>query len=128
MEFEGLDEAWQVWSLESTKAVLAYRPDIFDSQEFPAECLPTIYVTKGRRGRRPGRDVPDPADSWYVTLYLEPEVDLGEREFDSAEAATAGAMTLASEFSRGEISYRDLYQVPRPSYFEQLDELTGREP
>jgi hypothetical protein len=126
MEFEGLDDAWEVWSLESTKAVLAYRPDVFDSQEFPPECLPTIYVTKGRRGRRPGRDVPDPEDPWYVTLYLEPEVNLDERAFESQGAATTGAMDLADEFSRGEVSYRDLYQVPRQTYFERLDELTGR--
>ncbi|SDJ48969.1 hypothetical protein SAMN05216226_10462 [Halovenus aranensis] len=126
MEFEGLDDAWEVWSLESTKAVLAYRPDVFDSQEFPPECLPTIYVTKGRRGRRPGRDVPDPEDPWYITLYLEPEVNLDERAFESQGAATAGAMDLADEFSRGEVSYRDLYQVPRQTYFERLDELTGR--
>lgn len=126
MEFEGLDDAWEVWSLESTKAVLAYRPDVFDSQDFPPECLPTIYVTKGRRGRRPGRDVPDPEDPWYVTLYLEPEVNLDERAFDSQAAAATGAMDLADEFSRGEVAYRDLYQVPRQTYFERLDELTGR--
>lgn len=126
MEFEGLDDAWEVWSVESTKAVLAYRPDIFDSHEYPPECLPTIYVTKGRRGRRPGRDIPDPDASWYVTLYLEPDVSLDEREFDSREEAAAGSMRLASEFARGEIAYRDLYQVPRPSYFEKLDELTER--
>lgn len=127
MEFEGLTEGWEVWSVESTKAVLAFRPDVFDSHEYPAECLPTMYVTKGQRGRRPGRDVPDPDDAWYVTLYLEPEVNLDQRAFDTKEAAIAGSETLATEFSRGEIDYRDLYQVPRPDYFEQLDELTGRE-
>lgn len=127
MEFEGLHDGWEVWSVESTKAVLAYRPDVFDSHEFPPECLPTIYVTKGQRGRRPGRHVPDPDDSWYATLYLEPDVSLDRREFDTRVEAADGTVTLAAEFARGDVDYRELYQVPRPDYVEKLDELTGRE-
>lgn len=126
MEFEELDEGWEIWSVESTKAVLAYRPDIFDSHQFPAECLPTIYLTKGKRGRRPGRDVPDPDDPWYVTLYLEPDVSHTQQQYESREQAEAGAIELAGAFDNGEIAYRELYQVPRPGYFEKLDELTGR--
>lgn len=125
MELEGLADGWDVWSVESTKAVLVYRPDVFDSQEYPPECLPTIYLTKGQRSRRPGRDVPDPDDLWYVTLYLEPDVSLEQRTFDSRQAAQAGTAELASEFVRGEIDYRALYQAPRLEYFEKLDELTG---
>ncbi len=126
MEFEGLVEGWTVWSAESTKAVLAYRPDVFDSHEYAPECLPTIYVTKGKRSRRPGRDVPDPDDSWYVTLYLEPDVSHNQQECSTREAAVSASTELAAAFDRGEIDYRDLYQVPRPEYFEKLDELTGQ--
>lgn len=125
MEFEGLPAGWEVWSVESTKAVLAYRPDVFDSHEYPAACLPTIYVTKGQRGRRPGRDVPDPADPWYVTLFLEPDVSHEETSYESRDDAVTAAVERASAFSDGDIDYRDLYQVPREAYFEKLDELTG---
>jgi hypothetical protein len=125
MEFEELAPGWEVWSVESTRMVLTYRPDVFDSEAFPAPCLPTIYVTKGKRGRRPGRDRPSADDPWYVTLYLEPEVDGDKREYDSREAARAGAAGLAAAFARGEVDYRSLYQVPRPEYLSRLDELTG---
>lgn len=125
MEFEGLTDSWEVWSVESTKAVLAFRPDVFDSHEFPPECLPTIYVTKGQRGRRPGRNVPESDDPWYVTLYLEPDVNRDQAEYDSESDAVSAAERLAEEFARGKIEYRDLYQIPRPEYFEKLDELTG---
>lgn len=127
MSLDRLPDGWEVWSAETTKLVLAYRPDIFDTNELPAPCLPTIYVTKGKRSRRPGRNDPDPEASWYVTLYLEPEVDHGTGEHESKEAATDAAVELATRFDAGEIDYRGLYQVPRPEYFETLDDLTGRE-
>ncbi len=127
MTREGLPDGWQVWSGEATKLVLAYRPDVFDSSDLPAACMPTIYVTKGKRSRRPGRDDPDPDDAWYVTLYLEPEVDAGTDEHDSREAAEQAAVDLAARFDAGEVAYRSLYQVPRPDYFDRLDEVTGRE-
>jgi hypothetical protein len=125
MEFEGLTDSWELWSVEPTKAVLAFRPDVFDSHEFPPECLPTIYVTKGQRGRRPGRNIPDPEDPWYVTLYLEPDVNRDQEEYDSEADAVSAATHLAEKFARGDIEYREFYQVPRPDYFEKLDELTG---
>lgn len=124
-----LDEAdlaagWRVWSAEEEKLVLAYRPDVFDGDAFPPPCLPTIYVTRGRRNRRPGPNRPGPGASWWVTLFLEPEVDHGGESFPDREAAVEGARDLAARFATGEIDYRDLYQVPRPDYFEKLDELT----
>jgi hypothetical protein len=125
MSFDAVADGWEVWNAESTKVVLTYRPDVFDTDAFPAPCLPTIYVTKGRRGRRPGRDRPDPDDPWYVTLYLEPEVTGEEREYDSREAARDGAADLAAAFAAGEVDYRSLYQVPRPDYLARLDKLTG---
>ena len=124
MAFEGLHDDWVVWSDQREKMVLAYRPDVFDGDAFPAPCLPTIYVTKGRRRRHPG-DQTRPEDPWHVTLFLEPEVDRSADQYDRREDATAAAVDLAAEFARGDVDYRGLYQVPREAYFEKLDELTG---
>lgn len=119
---------WQVWSDAENKLVVAYRPDVFDGSAFPAACMPTIYVTQGRRSRRPGVDHdPDPATPWFVTLYLEPDVQRDEERFDDGTAARAAARRLARRFVDGEIDYRGLYQVPRDDYFAKLDELTGRD-
>jgi hypothetical protein len=123
---EGLPDGWVVWSDEATKVVLAFRPDVFDTAAFPPPCLPTLYLTKGRRSRRPGRHDPDPGAPWYVTLFLEPEVEGAAGEYDDRTAATAGAVDIAGRFARGEVDYRSLYQVPRPEYLDRLDELTGR--
>ena len=123
-----LADGWRVWSDADDRLVLAYRPDVFDGEGFDAACLPTLYVTRGHRSRRPGgtRNLP-PDAPWVVTLFLEPEVSTPSREFDSPGTAVEGALDLAAEFARGEVDYRSLYQVPRPDYFERLDELTGRE-
>jgi hypothetical protein len=127
MAFDGLADGWQVWSDEDTKVVLAYRPDVFNTADFDAACLPTIYLTKGKQSRRPGLDQPRPGDAWYVTFYLEPEIDAGQDSFDDREAADDHVVSLSQRFADGDIDYRDLYQVPRPDYFEKLDELTGGE-
>lgn len=128
MVSDELPAGWEVWSEERRKVVLAYRPDVFNTADFPAACLPTIYVTKGRRSRRPGRNDPDPEDPWYVTLFLEPEIEGPTDEYDTRDGATAGAADLARQFADGAVDYRALYQVPRPGYFEKLDDLTGHEP
>lgn len=127
MSLDSVPEGWTVWSEEPTKLVLVYRPDVFDSEAFPAPCLPTIYVTRGRRSRRPGRRDPDPDDSWRVTLFLEPEIEGKTREYDDRDAALDGALELARAFAAGEIDYRALYQQPRTAYLDRLDALTGRE-
>jgi hypothetical protein len=127
MGLDELAEGWVVWSDQERKVVLAYRPDVFDTQAFPAACLPTIYITQGQRNRRPGREQLTPGTPWYVTLYLEPEIDRSADQYESRAAAIDGACDLAAAFARGEIDYRDLYQVPREAYFERLNELTGRE-
>lgn len=126
MSFEELADGWVVWNEERHRSILAYRPDVFDSQAFPAPCLPTIYLSKGKRSRRPGRDRPAPDDPWYVTLFLEPEVDTGTETYDSRQAAIEGAMELAERFAQGDIDVRDVYQVPREDYLDELDALTGR--
>lgn len=125
---DDLPEGWTVWNADPDgRTILAYRPDVFDSEAFPAACLPTLYLTRGRRNsRRPGPER-EPATDWFVTLYFEPEVTYPEQRYDSREAAETGARDLAAAFADGEIDYRDQYQVPREEYFEKLDELTGRE-
>ncbi|QGN08192.1 hypothetical protein Hrd1104_05425 [Halorhabdus sp. CBA1104] len=127
MPIDSVPDGWSVWSEEPTTLVLVYRPDVFDSEAFPAPCLPTLYVTRGRRQRRPGRPEPDPDDPWRVTLFLEPEIEGETREYDDRDAALDGALELARAFTAGEIDYRTLYQQPRAAYLDRLDTLTGRE-
>jgi len=126
MEFPELAEGWQVWHTEQQKVVLTYRPDVFDTTAYPAPCMPTLYVTKGQRGRRPGPHTPPSDAPWYVTLYLEPEVS-ESWQYDSRETARDGALSRAEAFASGEYPYRELYQVPRPEYLAKLDELTGHD-
>ncbi|WP_265111364.1 DUF5820 family protein [Halosolutus halophilus] len=127
--FDALPDSWTIWSEEDDgRAVLAYRPDVFDAEEFPPACLPTLYVTHGKRTRRPGTNPTSrtTANDWFVTLYLEPDVSLPDQHrFDDRSDAVACAIDLARQFDAGEIDYRDLYQVPRERYFDRLDELTG---
>ena len=127
MAFEDLPAGWDVWSDEATKVVLAYRPDVFNTTDYPPPCMPTIYVSKGKRGRRPGRDRPAPDADWYVTLFLEPEVSRDAETADTRGDAESVAVDLARRFSDGEIDVRALYQVPREEYLDRLEELTGRD-
>ncbi|SEQ37488.1 DUF5820 family protein [Natrinema salaciae] len=124
-----LPDGWTVWSQGADgRLVLAYRPDVFNADDFPAACLPTLYLTHGKRTRRPGINPADTADAedWFVTLYLEPDVSLNETlRFPTRTAALERTVELARTFDDGEIDYRGLYQVPRETYFERLDELTG---
>ncbi|MCY4729120.1 hypothetical protein KY092_00955 [Natronomonas gomsonensis] len=128
LEEAALGDGWQVWNAEDARVILAYRPDVFNGSEFPAACLPTVYVTRGRRNRRPegNRNLP-PNAPWMVTLYLEPEVNRDPDAYDTRSAALDGAVELTHRFADGDIDYRGLYQVPRERYFEKLDELTGRD-
>lgn len=127
LEEAALGEGWTVWNAEPERVVLAFRPDVFDGDAFPAACMPTIYVSRGRRDRRPAgtRNLP-PDAPWLVTLYLEPDVARDPDAYDSIAAAVDGAEELSRRFAAGEVDYRALYQVPREGYFEKLDELTGR--
>lgn len=126
MSFDALPTGWTVWHDDPDgRGILAYRPDVFDAEAYPAPCLPTIYVAEGARTRRPG-SARRRADEWRVTLFLEPEIDAGVERYDGREAAVEGAVAVARRFADGEIDYRSLYQVPREEYFDRLDELTGR--
>ena len=124
MGLDALAEDWTVWTESEEKLVLAYRPDVFDSHAFPAPCLPTIYLTRGKRTRRPGTG--RLGDDWFVTLYLEPEVDADTERFEDRESAVSEAVDLANRFASGAFDYRALYQVPREDYLDELDDLTGR--
>lgn len=128
----GLDDppaGWTVWSADADgRGVLVYRPDVFDGEEFPAPCLPTLYLTHGpRERRRPGRSRPDSDAAWHVTLYLEPEVTVpGGGTFPTREEAVEAALDLARQFSAGEVDVREVYQVPREAYLDKLEALTGQ--
>lgn len=126
LEESALGEGWTVWNADPKRAILAYRPDIFDGTVFPAPCLPTIYVARGRRNRRPqgNRNLP-PDAPWLVRLRLEPEIDRKPDAYDTRSDAVEGAIGLTNQFADGAIDYRALYQIPREKYLEKLDELVG---
>jgi len=125
MSFEDLPDGWTVWNEEAGgRAILAYRPDVFDTEQFPAACMPTIYLSPGSPRRRPGATR---GDGWTITLFLEPAVDARVETADTREAGVETALELASAFADGDVDYRAVYQVPREDYFDRLDELLGRE-
>lgn len=128
LDESALGEGWTVWNAEDDRAILAYRPDVFDGSAFPAQCLPTIYLARGRRTRRPegNRNLP-PDAPWLVRLRLEPDVDRKPEAYDARSDAIEAAERLTRRFSAGEIDYRELYQIPRESYLDTLDELTDRQ-
>lgn len=125
MPLAELHDDWTVWSDETDRVVLVYRPDVFDGGAYPAPCLPTIYATRGKRNRRPGGE--RVGTEWSVTLSLEPDVEARSETHADRSAALAAATDLADEFARGDVDYRDCYQVPRPEYLDELDALTGRD-
>lgn len=125
MSLDALPEGWTVWNEEPEgRVILAYRPDVFDADAFPAECLPTLYVTNGSRNARPGAGQLQ-TDEWHATLFAEPEIELANETCGSRGAALDAAVDIAARFAVGEVDYREAYQVPREQYFDQLDELTG---
>jgi hypothetical protein len=121
-----LGEGWTVWNAEPDRAILAFRPDVFDGSSFPAPCLPTVHLTRGRLTRRPegSRHLP-PDAPWLVTLRLEPDVERDPDVYDSRATAIEGAERLTRRFSAGDLDHRSLYQRGRESYLDRLDELTG---
>ncbi|MFB6070083.1 MAG: DUF5820 family protein [Halanaeroarchaeum sp.] len=126
---DAMPDAWAVWSQsEGGRVVLVYRPDVFDAHEYPAACLPTIYVRPrppDRRRRRAGERHED----WFVAVHLEPEVRVRsvESRHETREAAIEAAVDVAEQFDAGDVDYRDAYQLPRDAYLDALDDLTGRE-
>lgn len=124
---EELPEGWTVWNDEpGGRRVLAYRPDVFDTQQFPPACLPTLFVAAGPPNRPAAETEYGPTEVWRVQFFLEPDVELlPARTYDARADALAAARELAGEFARGELNYREAYQVPREEYLDRLDELTG---
>ncbi len=120
---------WTEWAAGADgRLVLAYRPDIFDAASFPPECLPTLYLTHGKRTRRPGRNPTDRTgeSDWFVSFYLEPEVTVEPpAQFPTREAALEYLLTVAAEFDDGAIDPREVYQVPREAYLDELESLLG---
>jgi len=123
---EALADGWQVWNADDTRLIVAYRPDVFDGATFDPACMPTIYLTRGRRTKRPegSRNLP-PDAPWTVTLFLEPDVTTSPEFYADRETAIAGVLELAQQFTAGDVDYRGLYQVPRNEYFAELDKMTG---
>ncbi|WP_254863281.1 DUF5820 family protein [Halovivax gelatinilyticus] len=130
MTSNGLADGWEIWTAEDDgRTVYAYRPDVFDGDEYPAPCLPVCYLTPGTQTRRPGQNPTDrtTTDDWFVTLYLEPEVYVDDvHRFESRSDAESFARSLLARFADGELDYREAYQIPREHYLDRLDELTGR--
>ncbi|MFB6148729.1 MAG: DUF5820 family protein [Halobacteriales archaeon] len=122
-----LPDGWVVWNEEpDARVILAFRPDIFDSAAFPPACLPTITVAPGSSpNQRPGDH--RHASSWYVALYLEPDVRVRSVDVtvDNRPTAIDRAVSIADRFVAGKIDYRGAYQQPRDAYLEKLDALTG---
>ena len=119
---------WTVWNDEPRgRRILVFRPEVFnESNDLPAPCLPTILISNRSRAPRPGA-ARVRTGTWHAVLTLEPEVEAVAEKFDSRAAAVEGANELARRFAGGGIDYREAYQVPREAYFEQLDEVVGRE-
>lgn len=123
---DALPEGWEVWNEEpGARIVLAYRPDVFDSEAFDPACLPTITVAPGSSPDRPPTHH-SRTRGWHVVLYAEPDVRLAASGgFEDREAAVSGAIDVAARFVDGEIDYRDAYHDPREAYLDRLDALTG---
>ena len=125
---ETLPDGWQVWNAEpGGRVVLAYRPDVFDGDAFPAACLPTLTVAPG--GSPDAR--PDPrgrSGAWHVALYLEPDVRVREVEarFEDRDAAVERAVAVAERFATGQIDCQGAYHEPREAYLDRLETLVGR--
>jgi hypothetical protein len=126
-DWSGLPEDWRVWhEADEGRVVLVFRPDVFDTQRFPAACLPTIYVSQRPPQERLPRLDAERSD-WFVSLRLEPEVqvvDAGGR-YESRADAVRAALGVASRFVAGEFDLRGVYQVPREAYLDELESLVG---
>lgn len=127
MDPESLPGGWTLWNAEPEgRVICTYHPDLFDGDDFPAACLPTIYVTDGSRRARPGAGQYATGE-WHVTLFLEPEVEVQSTTYDDRETALEAAVDVAAAFDDGEVDYRSAYRVPRENYLAKLDALTGRD-
>ncbi|MFB6196746.1 MAG: DUF5820 family protein, partial [Halobacteriaceae archaeon] len=78
MESQGIPDGWVIWNDEPERLILAFKPDVFNSSDFPAPCLPTIQVSQSDPDQRRSRSVASGDGSWHVVCHLEPEIRLRE--------------------------------------------------
>ena len=126
MQSTDLPAGWEVWSVESQgPTVLVYRSDIFDTSAFPAECMPTMFVSQFRDPRK--GPTPASENPWQVELRLEPAILLASQQADDREAAIAAAMDLGSAFINGEFDIYAAYGEPRECYLAKIESLIERD-
>jgi hypothetical protein len=120
---DAIPDDWTLWSVDDSRLILAYRPDIFDGSDTDPACMPMIYLSRGRRSKRPegNRNLP-PDAPWVIRLHLEPDVTASPRYVEDRADAVSECISLTRAFIDGEIDYRALYQVPRERYLDRLDE------
>ncbi len=126
MDSTSLPAGWMVWNHESDDSlILAFRPDEFDGDRFPPECLPTIYVREGVKDLRRAGVEPSPGTegTYTVRLFLEPAVSTDAEVCDDWESAVSTAHRLAEAFVTGELDIRGMYQLPREAYLDHIEGL-----
>ncbi len=121
-----LADGWEIWNNEPQgRIILAYRPDIFNTTDFPAACLPTITIAPGPSPNAPP-DHRQASSTWHVVLYLEPRVRVTKKDTTVATRPEAieQAISLSHEFTDGQIDFTDAYIDPRLDYIMKLNQLT----
>ncbi|GGN15610.1 DUF5820 family protein [Halarchaeum nitratireducens] len=127
MAFEDLPADWAVWHDDGGRAVLVFRPDVFEGEAYDPGRLPTLYVST-RAPDVPMRRGGETSDGWYVACTLEPEVHVRELEsrHETRAAAVEAAIAAARRFARGEVRFDGVYATQPPeAYLDRLAELTG---
>lgn len=116
---------WEVWhDHPNGLLVLTYRPDVFDTQAFPAACLPTVAVKPERsRGGRGRPADPDGAGRWVAELLLEPDVPIARRHAPDPASAREEGHALAKAFVDGAFDLAAAYADPPETYLDRLESL-----
>ncbi|MFB6077509.1 MAG: DUF5820 family protein [Halarchaeum sp.] len=127
MSFDALPDAWTVWHDDGGRAVLVFRPDVFEGDAFDPARIPTLYVST-RAPDVPLRRGDELDDEWHVACTLEPDVHV--RALESSHETRAAAVDAASEaarrFAAGDVALDDVYAAnPPTAYLERLADLTG---
>lgn len=127
MSFDELPEGWEVWHDDGGRAVVVFRPDVFEGAAYDAAHLPTLYVST-RSPDVPMRRGDESSDEWHVACTLEPEVHVAslESSHEMRVDAVEAAVEAARRFSRGDVDFEGVYAAAPPrEYLNRLDELTG---
>ncbi len=120
-----LPSGWRIWHDRPDDIfVLTYRPDVFDSDAFPASCLPTVTVKPARARGRSGRPRdPESTGPWVAELLLEPDAPLDRRRAADRSAAIEAGLELAGAFVEGTYDLGSPYADPPSAYLERLESL-----